>query len=50
MKKDKTKTIGYTMTEIIIGVIIFGLIMLIAGTLDYNDLKETENYWEEQVK
>lgn len=50
MKKDKTKTPGYHWVEILIAIAFMTLMMLIAGTLDYNDAKETETYWKTQTK
>lgn len=50
MKKDRTKTHGYTLTEAIIGIALIILALLIAGTCDYNDLKETETYYKQQKK
>lgn len=50
MKKDRTKTHGYSLTEIVIVTILLLAAILIAGTCDYNDLKESETYWKTQTK
>lgn len=50
MKKNKSDTPGYLLTEIAIAVILILAALLIAGTLDYQDAKETEIYWKEQIK
>jgi len=50
MKKDRTKTHGYSSAEIIIALAFILLALLIAGTLDYQDAKETAEYRKEQTK
>lgn len=42
MKKKKT--------YYIVAAVLIVLALILAGTMDYNDAKETAEYWEEQVK
>lgn len=50
MKKNKLNTTGYSLTEVIIATILLLAAILIAGTCDYKDLKESERYWKTQTK
>lgn len=50
MKKDKTKTTGYSLAEILIALAFFILMLLVAGTIDYKEQKESSDYWKQQTK
>lgn len=47
---SKSNTTGYTLTEIAIATILIIGAILIAGTMDCQEAKETETYWKEQTK
>jgi hypothetical protein len=50
MKKKKTDTTGYSLAEIAIVIAFIILMLLLAGTMDYRDAKESAAYWKEQSK